>query len=148
MRKTVVMKYLPQKKELTERFRQMEREESRLYKEADRIASERQKLGETLDEIQNLTVFNDFPIDTIEASDGSAEIWAGCDDVTRYARASQYGDQWAVQGHRDESAEGTDLGMFRTRNKALAAAKHYVSTGKPLATASKNQGAKATAGVA
>jgi hypothetical protein len=89
-------------------------------------------LEEVLEELDGVTVHEDFPILVEENEDESGiEIWSACDESTRYCYVSKdTSEQWRATGYKDEgSGDGKVLVEGTSRLVALRAGKDFVATG-------------------
>jgi hypothetical protein len=111
-----------------------------------KLSEEVLELEHQLGELRGVTLHNDFPIQVVEPSDTSIEVFAACDDTSRYAYISRdSGDnetpeRWRATAYKAEGqSDGTPIIEGASRNAALRAGKDYVASGK----LAKNQAPKA-----
>jgi hypothetical protein len=104
-----------------------------LGKLSEEVLDLEQKLGE----LRGVTIHNDFPIQVVEPSDTSVEIFAACEDTSRYAYISRDSgenetpERWRATAYKAEGqSDGTPIVEGASRNAAIRAGKDYVASGK------------------
>jgi hypothetical protein len=134
MKKSQILKLVPQAKELKKSLKAAEKALVKAEKELSAIEQQ-------VDAIEGVTVENGFPFQIACLESGNVEVFSACDEVSRFATVTGDLDGTAsVFGYFDVGQQ-TDLGTFG-RKDALALAKHFVATGKsslPKPKAAKDQ---------
>lgn len=126
MKKTDVIKHLPNTKKLWKEAQKKIRDGMRLIKEG------RQTM-KLCDILYGVTLYDGFPIRIItHLSSGGFGVYSGCDEVTRWGFVSKNNKKYTVTVyHRDDTNEdGIPIPGAFTKSKALLIAKEYVSKGK------------------
>lgn len=124
MRKNKVLTIVPNLKEVKKSLKNKQRDLGRLSKEVLELES-------TINDVDGVTIYNEFPLLVLENDADSFEVISGCDDTSRYAVATEQDGRWSVRAYKSEgSADGQTIAENLTRLHALRTAKDFVSTGK------------------
>jgi hypothetical protein len=128
MKKAAVLKALPTLKALRKTLKADQAQLGRLNEKVLDTES-------LINELQDVEIYNNFPVAVSETEGGlSTEVYAACDEVSRYAVVSAMAggsDRYRVTGYKtDAELDGNQLAEDLPKSKAITAAKDYVSTGR------------------